>query len=396
MPAAASLYLRAAALVEMGTPRRVGLLTDAGEAFTEAGELSDAEAALDGAMAEASEVSDQARETAARVVRLYLRYITEGDRESEGITKQVERAMVTLTAANDHRSLTRAWRIVTNVHFAACRYVDAEEAAQHMIEHARLAGDRAMERRVLPALATCAEFGPTPVPEALAVCQRILGSLDGDRRSEAYVKRAMAILEAMQGRFDVARGLYRESRQTLEELGWKHGAALTAAVASGPVELLADDPVAAEAELRRDYETLDAMGERNYISTTAGLLAEALYRQGRYDEAERFTDVTESVAAEDDVTTQVLWRGVRAKVLARRQRFAEAEALATEAVRIISAAQDPDAEGFALLDLGEVYRLEREDGKASEVIEQAAARFERKGNVVGAGWARTALEAVGG
>ena len=41
-------------------------------------------------------------------------------------------------------------------------------------------------------------------------------------------------------------------------------AALTS-IDSGVVELLADDPVAAERELRRDYETLERMGERNYI-----------------------------------------------------------------------------------------------------------------------------------
>jgi hypothetical protein len=37
--------------------------------------------------------------------------------------------------------------------------------------------------------------------------------------------------------------------------------------------LLAGDLAAAESELRADYRRLEEMGERNYISTTAGLLA---------------------------------------------------------------------------------------------------------------------------
>jgi predicted ATPase len=391
MPAAASLLRRAAALLEVGTQRRVTLLTDAGEALTEVGELTQADQVLESAIAEARTMADVPLETAARVVRLYLHYVTQGDREGDSIAAQVEQAIVVLEAANDQRGLTRAWRTLTNMHFAAARFLDAEAAARRMIEHARLAGDRAMEMRVLTALATCAQFGPMPVEDAIVVCHEVLASLVGDRRSEAYVRRALSTLEAMRGRFDEARRLYRESRATLDELGWKHGAAMTSLVASGPVELLADDPVAAESELRRDYETLEAMGERNYISTTAALLAEALYHQGRYDEAGGFTDITEALTADDDVTTQVLWRSVRAKVLARAGRFGDAEPLATEAVRIIRAAQDPDAEGNAILDLGEVYQLSGEAAKASRAYEQAADLFGQKGNVVSEERARALL-----
>jgi ATP/maltotriose-dependent transcriptional regulator MalT len=233
------------------------------------------------------------------------------------------------------------------------------------------------------------------VPQAIEVCRQVLSDLGGDQRAEAYVRRSIANLEAMQGRFEEARRLYRDSRRTLEELGWRHGAALTAAAASGPIELLADDPAAAERELRRDYQALDRMGERNYICTTSALLAEALYRQGRFDESEHFTDVTQTLAAADDVTTQVLWRGVRAKLRARQEQFGDARALADEALQIISTAQDPDAQANALLDMGEVLRLERENARAREVVAQAASLFNKKGNIVAEARARTVLESLG-
>ncbi len=95
---------------------------------------------------------------------------------------------------------------------------------------------------------------------------------------------ALAHLRAMVGDFELARDDYRRGRAILEELGLRFDASLIS-IDSGPVELLAGDPVAAEAELRKDYEALDAMGERNYISTIAGLLAEALYRQERFEVA---------------------------------------------------------------------------------------------------------------
>ena len=88
--------------------------------------------------------------------------------------------------------------------------------------------------------------------------------------------------------------------------------------------MLAGDLATAEAELRRDYDTLERMGETNYISTTAALLAEVLYRQGDLEGAEEHTRISEELAAQDDVSSQFRWRGVRAKILASRGDAAEA------------------------------------------------------------------------
>ena len=85
----------------------------------------------------------------------------------------------------------------------------------------------------------------------------------------------------------------------------------------GLIELAADDPAAAERALREGYEVLRVMGERGYLSTIAGILAEAVYRQGRLDEAQRLTEEAQALAAADDFDAQSRWRATRAKVLAR-------------------------------------------------------------------------------
>jgi hypothetical protein len=206
--------------------------------------------------------------------------------------------------------------------------------------------------------------------------------------------RALANLEAMRGRFDEARALYRRSRATLDELGVGLEAALTSTTASGPVELIADDAIAAESELRRDYEALAAMGERNYISTTAGLLAEALYRQARDDEALRLTEESEAIGAPDDVVTQFLWRSVRAKLLARQGRHGEAARLSSEAIGIIGQAQDPDSQGYAAIDQAEVFGMAGRLVDAERAAETAIELFEAKGNVASAARARATLEAI--
>jgi class 3 adenylate cyclase/tetratricopeptide (TPR) repeat protein len=388
LPATVGLLRRAAAVLPTGTRLRPQLLIEAGEALTEAGELATADEVLEAARGESVALGDATLEATAGLGLLYLHYLTEGDEPEAAVVARVEAAISVLEAAGDERGLSRAWRVLTNVHFAGCRYLDATNAAERMIEHARLAGDRSLELRVLPALATCAQLGPTPVPEAIAIAERVLAELEGDRKSEAYTLRALANLEAMRGRFEEARALYRRSRATLDELGWRFDAALTSAIASGPVELIAEDPAAAEAELRRDYEALAAMGERNYISTTAAFLAEALYRQGRDEEALRMTKESEAIAAADDVATQYLWRSVRAKLVARQGRFAEAEALAAEAIRIIGTAQDPDSQGYAAIDQAEVFRLAGRREDAMRAAEAAAALFDRKANLASAGRAR--------
>jgi tetratricopeptide (TPR) repeat protein len=148
--------------------------------------------------------------------------------------------------------------------------------------------------------------------------------------------------------------------------------------------MLAGDPAAAEAELRTDLEVLREMGERDYLPTTAALLSEALYRQGRLDEADELSRESESLAAPDDVFSQYLWRSVRAKLLARQGAHGEAAALAERAVALIAETDDPDSQGNALLDLAEVYEAAGRVEDARHALGRAEDAFTSKGNVVAA------------
>ncbi len=246
---------------------------------------------------------------------------------------------------------------------------------------------------MLTALAWCVLYGPTPVPEAVARCEELIERARGDRKVEALTRCALAHLEAMLGDFEAARAHYRASRAALQELGWKMLAA-TISIDSGTIEMLAGDPAAAEAELRTDYEALRRMGASDYACTTAAILAEALYQQDRLDEAEGLTRVVESTSTEDDLTNQVLWRSVRAKVLARRDLFEEAERLAREAASLARDGDEPDAQGNALADLAEVLQRAGKAGDAHRALEEALERFEFKGNLVSAARARSLLEPV--
>jgi ATP/maltotriose-dependent transcriptional regulator MalT len=169
-----------------------------------------------------------------------------------------------------------------------------------------------------------------------------------------------------------------------------------AAQAFGWVEVLAGDHAAAEREFRAGYELSERMGETGYLSTAAGMLAEALYAQGRDDEALRYTEEGERAAAPDDVMSQVLWRAVRAKVLARRSELETAEKLGREAVSLVDSTDNLSHRGDVHLALTEVLRLAGREGEAVAEAQESLRLYELKGNVVSAGRVRALLAELRG
>ena len=91
---------------------------------------------------------------------------------------------------------------------------------------------------------------------------------------------------------------------------------------------------------------------------------------------------------------EMIWRQVRAKVLAHRGRHAEAERLAREAVAMSGGTETLNGQGDANADLAEVLVLAGRAEDATEAFEQALARYERKGNVVMAARMRDRLEGL--
>jgi len=396
MPAAANLLPRAAALLGEKDPARSVLLLDAGEAAVDTGELEQAESMLTEAVDRAHATDQNGTARAAALALLQLRYTTDAHAVQQSIGQEsmvelVEREIPELEAMGDDRALMRAFRLLTYVHWTRARFGDAVAATERAIRHATAAGDELTARRLLGSLAMSALYGPMPVPDAIVTCEEVLARAGGDRKAQALTEVTLGQLEAMRGDFERARLLYRRSRHALEEFGYLLPAALTS-LASSVIELLAGDLTAAESELRKDYQRLEEMGERNYISTTAGLLADVLYRQGRFDESAEFAGICEHLAAADDVASQFLWRCVRGKLKARQGATDEAESLLSTATALIETSDQLDLQGNGLLDFAEVRELAGAPADAAYLSEQAAMLFERKGNVVSALRARRLAE----
>ena len=156
--------------------------------------------------------------------------------------------------------------------------------------------------------------------------------------------------------------------------------------------MLAGDAVAAGARLHADMDRLEGLGEQALLATTAAMLAQALYAQGRLAEAESLSVLAERSAAPEDLSTQAIWRGVRAQVLARGGRHEEAEALAREAVALVERSDALTDQGDALLALAEILDLRGRPAEAAAAARDALARYSRKGATVMADRARSAVE----
>jgi tetratricopeptide (TPR) repeat protein len=268
----------------------------------------------------------------------------------------------------------------------------AEEAWSKAVEHALRAGNRREALEGLAWVPGAVWAGPTPAEQGIARCREVFEQAQGDRKAMASALFSQAFLEAGLGRFVAARELFGRARALLEEVAlpvWMAGP-LTQAV--GLAELLAGNPDAAERELRAGYETLRAIGEVTLMSTVAGILADAICAQGRYEEAEQYTRVSEESAAVEDVYTQVLWRSVRAKVLAHQGDLAQALGLAREALDRDVSTDSAHLRWHTLMSAAEVLSLAGRSDEAKTALDEAVRVAEHKGNLVGARRAREALE----
>jgi class 3 adenylate cyclase/tetratricopeptide (TPR) repeat protein len=395
MRAARNLLGRAVALLPDGNAARLELLPDLAEACVETGDFASAEAHLDEAIREGERTGDAGLVAHAQIGRLLAHLYAGDDSESwsEQVLGEMPGAIETFEQRGDHQGLAKAHRLVCIVHGTRCHFGDFVDSAELEIRHADLAGDQRHRARAVTAYAMAALYGPSPVPEALRRCEEVFLLAEGDKRSVGIVTCLFANLQAMHGNFEEARNLYGVGRGLLEEIGASVIAASTA-LQSGVVELLAGDDDAAERELRQAYDRLMAMGETYFAPTVASVLAHALCRLGRYEEAHELTLRAEELGASDDVATQSLWRRARAKALVRSGRTDEALALARESIDLLGETDAPVWRADALTDLAEVQAVAGVVDQARASLDVALALYESKEDLTSVARTRAAAAAL--
>jgi tetratricopeptide (TPR) repeat protein len=233
-----------------------------------------------------------------------------------------------------------------------------------------------------------------PVGQALAVTRERYQALAEGPVEEAAVRHIEGLLMGMAGELDEGLRLIRAARETFAEFGIRLLAVGTARD-EGLIARYRGDAAEIEDVLRPATDDLRAAGETGLLSTQIAELAECFYELGRYDDAATAVAESERMAQPSDVASQVTWRRVRAKVLARQGETKEARRVAADAIERASATNFPEMVGDAWLDLAEVERIAGRQGGVREALGRALAAYEQKGLVPMAARARRELDALG-
>jgi tetratricopeptide (TPR) repeat protein len=387
VPAALNLLSRATELVPADSPARPGLLVDLALALELSGRYDDEAVRLDEAAALATAAGDRRAKSLVAIRRVALSQRLSSS-SFETLLVELQSMLPDLDEAGEHPALGEAWENIGLLEYYRGRMTEAEHALELASEHARAAGDRRGEAFRLGVLISVVANGPTPVAEAIVRLPLLLERSGASKVTEGRMLWNLSVLQGMTGRIEDARRSWDRAVELYRELGIM----MTSHMMIGWAELSGGDREQAEDRLREGFSALEAAGETGFLSTIAAVLAEALWRLGKGEEAERYALLADRLATPDDWVTHWVWRAVQAKVLADRGRLSEAETLARAGLSLIDQTGYVKFRGDVRMSLGYVLRMAGRPEEATTVVREALAIYERKGDIADAAKARAELE----
>jgi tetratricopeptide (TPR) repeat protein len=388
MPAAVNLLTRALSLLPASEPARLDCLPALAFALIETGDFAQLQNVAEEMNAAAAETGDPRVEAHAVLLGLWIRLFTNPEGWAEDAMNEATRAIGIFEKSADELGLAKSWSLLGVVHLYTTQFGPSEEAWERATLHAHRAGNVREELESLSWVPICLWAGPTPAQEAIERCRSVIDRARGDKKAIATALFAQAELEAGLGNFDEALELIARSKALLEELALTVWIAGPLTQFAGWIDLWRDDPAGAERQLRWGHDQLSEINEMAWLPTVDGILAEALYAQGRTDEAEQLATAIAESAGSEDVYSQVLWRGVRAKVLAGRGSFREAETFARESVALVDGTDFLHGHWYAWMTLSEVLQATGQHDDAKGAAANAVAAADSKGHLVRARLAR--------
>lgn len=272
------------------------------------------------------------------------------------------------------------------------RIGDCEIALDDALTAARRAREHRRVNAVLAGAPLAALWGPNPVPRAGGRCLdvvRLLRITTDSPAVEATSTRCQAVLEAFRGRGAAARRMIDSARRAVTELGLRHALQEVEQFA-GIVELILDDPAAAEPHLRKAYNGFRRMGLDADTAETAALLGRAYLALDRGSEAGELCLESERLAGHA-LKASIAWRTLRAHLLARGGDHDAARQVAEAAVTLAERTDALVDHGDACLTLATVLNGAGDVVAARRAAEQAVELYERKGAVALAEMARVLL-----
>jgi tetratricopeptide (TPR) repeat protein len=377
------VLLRATLLLPAERNTRARALVEYGTALRRLGEIERADVVL----AEAKRLGWESGSDAAREhVALALANVRVFDDAAplRDVLSEARRAVIVFGRAGDHAARAAALRTEGQMLRDLGRAREAAAALEASIEAALAAGSPWEEGMSRNFVATAHLYGPTPVVEGIAICERELAALEWGPPGPIGLWGSLGSLLAMSG--DVAAGRPLATRAVAATRSASTpGTHCWALWTLAGIDELVGDVESATAAHRAVVEVLDALGNEGALALHSAELARMIALD-EPDEAEALALRTRARAASDDFSSQVAWR----RALARTRPRAEGLRFLEEAVALTMASDCLDLRGRTLEDLAALQPTEW----GRRTLRRAQRAFRSKGNVLALARVGRALDSL--
>jgi class 3 adenylate cyclase/tetratricopeptide (TPR) repeat protein len=389
--AALNLLSRAGKLLPQAAHERLELLPLIGESLEGTANHKEAGVVYGEALEGALDASHRAVEGRARLGRAHVWFVANPEKSLDEIIAETEQAIAVLEEVGDERGLAEAWRLVGEARFYQGNAAEGQRALERALGQLADGPSRTLNA-LLFSLGMCLLDGPTPLARAAAFANERLEHARAESLPslEADMLHVLGVAEGRLGDLESARRSLAGSTTISEELGLAYMAQWSKR-SLGRLELAAGNPEAAERELRSSYDLLAEMGLKGSLGEAAVPLAEALYEQGRHDEAARLLDTVTDELAAGDASIEAPRLCVRAKLFVAEGWIEHAERASRRALRLVLRTDWACLKSETLIAHAEVLRLADRLSDASSGLRDALAIAESKGYELAAGHARELL-----
>ena len=377
---AEQLLGRAMALLPADDPRAISAMPSLGQALFHGGRIERAVGFLEEAIVRATSAGAETIVARLAIQRALIRTHLGPEFSMRASLAETELLMTPLEAAGDELGLAEGWSNVGVLRFWLGDGAGSLEALERARAHAERAGSDRLIRQISSELLGPFVWGPVPSHEVERRSGELIAGMGTMGNDSLELNGALAFALAVQGETDRADERFQHSWARARELGERlHLAAahpyLEATVLQGrftETERVASQGIA---ELRE-------MGETGYLATSLIYLATAIVSLGRPDEAETVLQQAETLAADDDVVTQIGTRRVRAAIMHAQGRLAEAEPHAREAIAFGEPTDYLLEKGSSHRVLAEILLAKGAQEEGLTHLRAALDLFERKGVLV--------------
>ncbi|MEU2247146.1 AAA family ATPase [Streptomyces sp. NPDC019224] len=371
LPAAVSLMERGRDLTPDGDPQHRVLAARITDAYAALGRWDSARRAV--ADAERRSPADAPTRDTCAILRQLIA-LRSGGPEPAGAPYSLG-AGPSAPGPADDLSWCRLHQLSSLRSFAEGRIGAAEGAMRDALARAHGLGDTYEGNRILASICELTQWSPTPLSQALPLCEELVRRFDGDRSLLVPVLLTRARHLALSDRVDAAREDIALVRRHCDDLQLALGA-LAADQTAGFVESLAGAHPPAAGHYTAAADGLDGL-EQSRTAITLRLYA-ARERLCAGADPDTAVLAEPSAGPPEETRTRAVRLALRARVRARAGTYAEAVGDAERAVATLEGTDDPCLIADVWFEAARVLDAAGEPGRARQAAARALAALTAK------------------